>query len=542
MKKALILLICCCFLIKVQSQVSKTIDVVTPGTLSTLLTVEEKSTITDLTVTGDIDARDVKCMRDEITKLAILDLSAVIIKKYTGTLGTNTWRTHSYNSTTYVDNVMPMYSFCNSLTYEGKITLTDIKLPNSLNSIGYSSFKNCTNLFSIIISDSVTEISSGAFQNTGWYNKQPDGVLYLNNLLYGYKGIMPVNTSIELKDGTTAITGDGFYHFVNLTSIIVPKSVTGISEQAFAGCERLASINLPSSIKYISSGAFVGCSSLKSIIIPNSVDSIGSNAFQFCTGLTNLFIPSSIISTGEGVFSYCSGLTSVVFQDSVTTIFNGEFYFCTSLKSVTIPQSVILIEPNAFKGCTSLNAINIPNSITEIGSEAFSGCSSLTSLTIPNSVNSIGYNAFFNCSSLISFYVNNQSPTSISLGTYIFTLNDYSGPPKGCTLYVPSGSKSAYQAANQWKDFTNIIEYTTAVPSVIDEKVKIHPSVVTDGFQLSGIANYVKLSLFDINGKELLSKSITENEHVSLGSISPGFYIVKIMTSEGIIDRKIIKL
>ena len=61
------------------SAVSKTINVTTSGTLTTLLTSTEKTTVTDLTLTGNIDARDVKCMRDEMTVLAVLDLSGVSI-------------------------------------------------------------------------------------------------------------------------------------------------------------------------------------------------------------------------------------------------------------------------------------------------------------------------------------------------------------------------------------------------------------------------------------------------------------------------------
>ena len=45
------------------SQVNKTLEVTTPGTLSALLTESEKSTITHLTVTGPIDARDIKAIK-----------------------------------------------------------------------------------------------------------------------------------------------------------------------------------------------------------------------------------------------------------------------------------------------------------------------------------------------------------------------------------------------------------------------------------------------------------------------------------------------
>ena len=80
------------------SQVSKTINLLSAGTLTSLLTAEEKTTITDLTITGNIDASDIKCTRAEITNLINLDLSNATINAYNGTGGTNStyrdWETN----------------------------------------------------------------------------------------------------------------------------------------------------------------------------------------------------------------------------------------------------------------------------------------------------------------------------------------------------------------------------------------------------------------------------------------------------------------
>ena len=46
-------------------------------------------TVTNLTVTGTIDARDFKTMRDNMPLLAVLDLSGVTIAAYTGPDGTH---------------------------------------------------------------------------------------------------------------------------------------------------------------------------------------------------------------------------------------------------------------------------------------------------------------------------------------------------------------------------------------------------------------------------------------------------------------------
>ena len=59
------------------------------------------------------------------------------------------------------------------------------------------------------------------------------------------------------------------------------------------------------------------------------------------------------------------------------------------------------------------------------------------------SVTSIG-DAFYGCSNLTSVKVLNPSP--ISVGYYTFSNR------ANATLYVPMGSKSAYQAAENWKE------------------------------------------------------------------------------------------
>ena len=69
-------------------QILKTINA-TPGSLNSQLTSSEKNTITDLTITGSIDASDFRIMRDSMPFLSMLDISAVTIASYTGSGGTN---------------------------------------------------------------------------------------------------------------------------------------------------------------------------------------------------------------------------------------------------------------------------------------------------------------------------------------------------------------------------------------------------------------------------------------------------------------------
>lgn len=408
MKKFLLLTTILLFAFFVNAQVSKTVDVITAGTLRNLLTTTEMTTVTNLAVTGIIDARDFRFMRDGITNLAVLDISAVTIQAYTGTGGTST-------ISSYPTNEMPLCSFYNNV---GKTSLKNVILPNSVESIGDYTFTGCSGLTSITIGNSVTSIGNCAFN---------------------------------------------------------------------------------------------GCRSLTSFTIPNSVTTIGQQAFSYCTQIKNITIPNSVISIGGGFVFGCSSLTSI-----------------------TIPNSVITMGWQAFDGCSSLISITIGNSVTSIEQYSFSGCSSLTCLIIGSSVTSIA-EAFDGCKKLNSIYTYATVPIVLSSNPFS-SVNIYA-----CTLYVPAGSKSLYQAAPIWGDF-NIVEMApTALHLLTSESVTIYPNPVTEGFQINGLEGTGTVTLINLSGKIILTKQVEANDYISIGSLPKGVYIAKIKTAKGFIERKFLK-
>ena len=153
-----------------------------------------------------------------------------------------------------------------SAAFSGCENLLEIKLPNSIKSISYSAFQNCKSLRIIVIPENVNSIegqafhscenlkyitipkhlnniSSSAFEGTAWLKDQPDGPIYINQLLYdGYKGEMPKNTAIRIIDGIQIINEYAFSNNHNLTSVSIPSSVTTIKERAFYNCSTLVTI------------------------------------------------------------------------------------------------------------------------------------------------------------------------------------------------------------------------------------------------------------------------------------------------------------
>ncbi len=271
--------------------------------------------------------------------------------------------------------------------------LASITIPDSVASIGFNAFRDCSSLTSITI---------------------PDGVPYIDN--YTFSGCSSL-TSITIPDSVTSIGWDAYSGCSSLTSITIPNSVTSIKNSAFSNCSSLVSVTLPDSVTSIGSSAFSNCSSLTSATIPDSVTSIGYSAFSNCSSLTSVTIPNGVTSINWGTFTGCSSLISVTIPDSVSSIGSTAFSNCSSLTTVTIPDSVTFIDVYAFQSCSKLTSITIPNGLTSIEKGVFSLCSSLTTITIPNSVTSIGYSAFGGCSSLTSVTIPNSTT---SIGDFAF--------------------------------------------------------------------------------------------------------------------------
>lgn len=296
---------------------------------------------------------------------------------------------------------------------EKKTDLKKFRIPEGIAGIYPLAFKDCVNLESVSISDSVTEIGMGAFCNCTKLE------------------------SIALPDQLKSIGISAFSGCTALQSITIPKGVEVIASQVFSDCSSLESISLPDTIQEIGESAFSNCVSLRSIDLPDNLERLGSQAFDDCSILSNVEMPEGIQEVGENPFSGTALMDSsgadeygsvywgdillhnkgehdfVEVRVSTTVIAAAAFRNNDKIKRVDLPEGIAEIPENCFQNCSSLEEVNISDGLQTIGMGAFSG-SGVRHIKLPNGVTKIGYGAFYNCQHLMDINL----PESIESVSY----------------------------------------------------------------------------------------------------------------------------
>lgn len=128
--------------------------------------------------------------------------------------------------------------------------------------------------------DSIYYANDSLFVVSEWYDNQPDGEIYINKVFLGYKGQAPVDTEINIKDGTLSICN--IARCKNVKKIVMPDSVLKVGNSAFFGCDNLEEIQLSKNLIGIGGYSFEKCPKLKEIYIPKTV-SESMSMFVDCT-------------------------------------------------------------------------------------------------------------------------------------------------------------------------------------------------------------------------------------------------------------------
>ena len=337
--------------------------------------------------------------------------------------------------------------------------IKNVAIEKGITGIGLYAFRNCSYLTSLVVPESVTNISASAFEyssireitfegdaptfgenafkgkvitvhypanNATWTEevRQNYGgtITWVADEVTVAEGTCGDNLTWKLTEsGTLTISGQGRMQLYDtatapwygyrewIQKVVIEDGVTSIGYGAFYYCTNMTSVEIPDSVTVIDPFAFTMCQSLTEIRFPETLTTIGRAAFSTCKSLTGVTIPDSVTRVEEAAFIGCEALTDVTIGKGVSYLCCTAFMRCSGLTEFKIsPENAhyCVSEDGVLfnKDMTYLvsypagkaGAYTVPGTVTEIGYCAFESCKSLTSVTIPASVEQIDESAFYN--------------------------------------------------------------------------------------------------------------------------------------------------
>ena len=254
--------------------------------------------ITQLTVTGTMDARDFLFITEQLDELTVIDLSQATIVSYYGGRALYGTITH------YAEGEVPRTAFF------GK-KLTSVNLPASIQSIGFAAFAGCDRLQNVTLPSSLVYLADYAFAGTGL-------------------------TSIELSSSILDMGKGVFSRCEAMTSAVINARIVG--DFAFLGDISLSNVTLGAGVQSIMRGAFNGCKALKGITFDPATRlyRIDEEAF-INSGLENIDIKTMPVGTvGDWAFAQTK-LSSMDLSDGMTNLGVGALAHNPLLTTVTLP-------------------------------------------------------------------------------------------------------------------------------------------------------------------------------------------------------------
>jgi len=308
---------------------------------------------------------------------------------------------------TVVDLTLHNTQLINGSMFRGNTGIKEVKLPNTIGSVGQRMFEDCTALETLIIADGVTSIGDYAFTGCTALKtlRIPSSVKRIGKGIVDFRILDNVNTG-KLEPVNTGVfnyDGEGYYlgneenpYFIlyaiwsesmeSRNSYSVKDTTVIIAPNVLRG-DMMFEVVISNSVKIISDYAFgdqyEDTSSLVSVVMGNGVEYIGKYAFARCVNL------KGTLDDDTDIYG------SIILPDSLTYLGESAFYNCAKLTGVKIGTGLTEIQGWTFSGCDSIKEISIPNNVKSIGDWAFFCCKSLKTIRIGSGTEVIGKSAFF---------------------------------------------------------------------------------------------------------------------------------------------------
>ena len=424
------------------------------------------------------------------------------------TINANSIGNYAFNGCSAIENATINAETIGESAFKNSATINPATFYIDTKSISYYAFYGCSAIEKVTIN--AETIGKSAFTNSATKTPATFSIDTKSISDYAFNDCSAIET-ITLREGLETIGNSAFSGCSKLKEVVIPNSATSLGESAFYGCWSITSATIGNAVENINASTFYNCKSLENIIIGNEVKSISKNSFYGCSTLPIIEIPKNVTSIGDYAFDNCSNLSDVIIEDRDTVLTLGSngsspmfsdcpldsvyiggdisykttssygyspFYNNKTLRAVTITDKETEISDNEFYGCANLKSVSIGDGVETIGKYAFSGCASLESFAFGSSMKTIGEEAFSDCTALVKLHSKAMTPPVC--GTQ--ALDDIN--KWNCELLVPDDAISAYQTADQWKEFFFIS------PNKIDEITK-------------NVNDAIEITRYDIHGRLL---------------------------------------
>ena len=431
-----------------------------PGKLGSLLNGND---VSELTLTGKMDARDFRTLADRLRGLKTLNLYGVEVVAYAAdkALFANVYQ--------YRAHEIPTLSFADMqqltrLTLPWRVTslgegavaactsLTEVTLPKNLTRLGNYAFAGCTALQTVALPNMLVEIGEGAFAHCT-----------------SLTTVTMQNTSFTPNGGSNTTYDHANCHLAT------------VGKRAFIGCQKLKNITLGNQLKSIGEAAFAGTKLTKAELASmSSLNEIGNWAFAQ-TPITSASLPSQISELGHGAFLLTPSLTSVA-----------------------LPFRISNLPPLVLAGSDRLTEVDMHQLLIDsIGDYSLYGLDQVQHLTIPITTKYVGTRAMAGMTGLQSITTYAQSVPD--LGEAVWQGVDQAN----VMLLTPGNSVDYYSNAEQWREF------------IVQSNVKlgdVNGDGIVDIADLNAVINYM---IGRVTGTFIFEAAdIDQNGYIDIGDVN----------------------
>ena len=395
-------------------------------------------------------------------------------------------------------------------------------------------------------------------------------------------------TSVILPSGITTIKNEAFWYSRELAKCKLPESVTYIGDASFVAVA-LDSVFISGNVSYLGLSSFAECQ-MSYLELEEGITNISVGTFKGCQNLKTIVLPASLSRIEAGAIAHCRNIKTIISKNETSptmygkhwesggygtgTLYNPFEYsekFQRNIYTLIVPQGakesysnyktsdgkpgwpVVTIEE--FDASTDFSRIgnefyqdDILYAITNTGNNnsvllVNSLEDSISDLIIRDKIirNSIEYTItsihpgyICNNKSLRNVHAYSKSPISIYENTFSTNTKLFG------TLFVPIQTKSLYETATEWKDFSNIIETDEVIPPTPNPKCA-NPTIKYESGHLRFSCDTENVKFIsdviceDQSRHNTSEVSLTTIYHISVYATKDGYDDSDIVTKEIII-------